>query len=255
MAIEKEDYTALITSQYQNSTKFLAWLSYLFQTMQDNATLLEGMDNDFDLDNAVGPQLDVVGEIVGLKRRLSVPVYQSEVGFTWDDEDLGWNVGIWVDGQTDTLLDLPDDVYRQAIKIKIAANSWDGSISHAYSIFQALFTDDSITVAIQNNLNMTMDFIMMGESSLLAMETLFTREYISFRPAGVDCTYHINATAYPYFMWDIETEGLFGGWGEGLWSNEDYLITQGLLPGLEITAEDGYSLTTEDGEILITEVL
>lgn len=225
MAIVKEDYTALITSQYQNSTKFLDWLSSgILQVAEDAATLLEGMDASFDLDTAVGPQLDVVGELVGLSRRLEVEIYESDVGFTWDDEDLGWDCGIWISGTETVLLDLPDDVYRTCIKVQIAANYWDGSIDQAYEIWQNLFGSNPI-LAIQNRLNMTMDFMMYGDDSIAIISYLFSQEYISFRPAGVGCTYHVDTVTEPFFAWDFD-EGdtfLFAGWDVGQWSAGGFL--------------------------------
>ncbi len=225
MAIVKEDYTALITSQYQNSTKFLDWLSSgTFQVAEDIASLLEGMDQKFDLDVAVGPQLDVVGDLAGLSRRLEVEIYESDVGFTWDDANLGWDCGIWVEGTSTVLLDLPDDVYRTCIKVQIAANYWNGSIDQAYEIWQNLFGSNPI-LAIQNRLNMTMDFMMYGDDSIAIISYLFSQEYISFRPAGVGCTYHVDTVTEPFFAWDFD-EGdtfLFAGWDVGQWSAGGFL--------------------------------
>jgi hypothetical protein len=266
MAIETSNYLDLITSEYQNSTRFMAWLAELLDAIQSETTLVEAMDAKFDLDAAIGPQLDVVGEEVGLSRRLKVQILTSDVGFTWESLYLGWDAGIWIQEGATTLLELPDDSYRQALKIKIAANSWDGSIPLAYEIFENLFQDD-ITIMIQNNLNMTMDFMMIGEQASILLQWLFYYEYISFRPAGVGIKYHINATGWPFFAWDLIVPGLFDGWDEAVWSEEgwlgpiaiyNYLITEDedylvVETGLSINAEDGSYVLAEDGTDIETE--
>lgn len=245
MAIDKQDYLNLITSQYQNSTKFLSWLSSLFGVIQDGTSLLEGMDLKFDLDYAIGTQLDVVGELVGLNRRISIIIYESDVGFTWDDTYLGWDVGIWTEGTGSAIYELDDDTYRSAIKVKIVSNMWDGSIPVAYRCFDNLF-GSTMTVAIQNNLDMTMDLIFYSSGSLLYLAYLFLGEYISFRPAGVGCTYHLNDTGHEYFAWDID-EGIFGGWDEGYWSAGGYLVPFGSAMGESLDMETGFAIHTESG--------
>lgn len=182
MAIDKQDYIDLITSQYQNSPKFLAWLGILFQIPQDIAYIAEGMDLEFDIDHAIGDQLDVVGELVGLNRNLEVLIYNSDVGFTWDDANLGWDAGVWVDTTKTTVVRLDDDTYRIALKIKIAANSWNGTIPHAYEIWTALFGVES-QMGIQNNCDMTMDLLIAGTDMANLLYYLFSEGYISFHPA------------------------------------------------------------------------
>lgn len=223
MTISKENYVSLITSQYQNSPKFLEWLSCLFQPIQDIAWIAETMDNAFDLDLAVGLQLDVVGREAGISRRLKIAIPVTDIAFTWDDANLGWDFGEWVDPDSSTILDLSDDAYRQIIKLKIAANIWDGSIDKIYEAWENLFGSDSI-LAIKNNLDMTMDVFIVGESTMLTTAYLLLADYVSFRPAGVDANYYINSTGYPYFCWDSEIDGLFGGWDEGVWAMEGFQV-------------------------------
>lgn len=245
MTINKTDYLALITSQYQSSTKFLSWLESLFGCIQDSASLLESMDLKFDLDYAIGAQLDIVGEIVGLNRKINIIIYESDVGFTWDDANLGWDTGIWTEGNNEAIYELDDDTYRSALRVKIVSNMWDGSIPVAYECFNNLF-GSTMTVAIQNNLNMTMDLIFYSSGSLLYLAYLFLGEYITFRPAGVGCTYHLNDTGHDYFAWDIE-EGMFAGWDEGYWSDGGYLVPFGT--GTEyLEMESGFPIHTESGE-------
>lgn len=238
MDLSASTYLALITSQYQSSSKFLAWLEVLFGVIEDCTSLLGTYTEEFDLDTAVGVQLDVVGELVGLSRIINVTIFKSDVGFTWNDPLLGWNTGIWTSGVNDAVFELDDDTYRLALKVKIANNMWSGSIPEAYESFKTLFGDET-TVVIQNNLDMSMELIFFSTKSLLYLSFLFINEYISFRPAGVKCNVHLNDAGVPYFAWNMDTS-LFAGWNEGYWSPGGYV---------GLAAEGGYLRDTES-EIL-----
>lgn len=216
MALDKENYKALITSQYQTSTNFMAWLDGLLGVVQDTATAVENLDYAFDLDYAIGLQLDALGEMIGIPRRINYTILSADVGFTWDDAALGWDDGLWVLPAL-TLLNMPDDIYRQVLKIKVVLNSWSGSVNEAYIAWDNLFHGDPILV-IENNKDMTMELGIIGTNILGIIESLFAQEAISFRPTGVDCTYHFNSTGSPFFAWGGEVEGVYEGWDSGYWA-------------------------------------
>jgi hypothetical protein len=65
-------YVSLITSEYQNSAKLIAFLTAALQKLDDVSTCADGLVDDFDLDNAVGVQLDTLGVIIGQSRVLTV---------------------------------------------------------------------------------------------------------------------------------------------------------------------------------------
>ncbi|MGC7970039.1 DUF2612 domain-containing protein, partial [Salmonella enterica] len=67
---------------------------------------------DFDLDQAIGVQLDAVGEWVGISRNITVPL--AGVYFSFDIAGLGFDQGVWkgpFDPDTG-LTTLDDDTYR-----------------------------------------------------------------------------------------------------------------------------------------------
>jgi Protein of unknown function (DUF2612) len=63
-----EYYLDLLTSEYQNSPKFNAFLEVLLRKFDDISQCQMQIDQAFDVDNAVGVQLDAVGAIVGVSR-------------------------------------------------------------------------------------------------------------------------------------------------------------------------------------------
>src|SRR5690348_17170401 len=87
------DYTGLITSEHADKPKFMAMVAAVAQCAVDQMTLLQSMPTAFDLDAAVGVQLDAVGIWVGLNRNIAVPI--DNVYFSWDTAGVGWDQGVW----------------------------------------------------------------------------------------------------------------------------------------------------------------
>lgn len=166
-------YLSLLTHQYQNSPKLLAWLQACLQPIIDAGVLAGQMVNAFDLDAAIGPQLDVLGQIVGASRT---------VGF----QPSG--------GVSPTLTDA---TYRLLLRAKIAQNQWNGQIDSLYTLWPTLFPGGTITVL--DNQNMTADIILAGVFSSIAQD-LIINGYIVPRPEGVLYTY--TFATLPIFGFD-----------------------------------------------------
>src|SRR5579871_282698 len=63
-----EYYYSLITSQYQNSPKFMALVKAMMKYLNDALPFVLAFYKSFDLDLAVGVQLDTIGTLVGVSR-------------------------------------------------------------------------------------------------------------------------------------------------------------------------------------------
>lgn len=131
-------YTGLITSQHANKPKFMAMVDGVAQPFVDLQAVLANIPASYDLDNAIGDQLDVVGEWVGIGRNISTPL---SVYFSLDTSGLGFDQGSW-QGPYDPstgLISLDDDTYRLLIRAKIGANSWDGTLGTSAAILNSIF--------------------------------------------------------------------------------------------------------------------
>ena len=172
----------------------------------------------FDVDLAIGDQLDIIGQWVGITRNVNVPI--DSVYFSWDEDyTLGWEFGTWQPSNAPaSVTSLPDDAYRVLIKAKIAANHWLGTIEDAYKVWDSVFSN--ITILIQDNQNMTMNLAIVGgivDSLTLA---LITGGYIPLKPEGVGIAeYFIPVNTGPLFGWDIENNYI-KGFDEGSWARE-----------------------------------
>lgn len=155
-------YLSLLTSQYRLAPKLNAWLVTLLSPLNDTTNALALMTEAFDLDFAVGVQLDVAGQIAGVSRTVNFQPSDS----------------------VSPVLD--DDTYRLLIKATIAANQWDGTESALYPIWTNLFPGGRIV--INDNQNMSATVIMSGVFSSI-IQDLIANGYIVPRPEGVEYTY------------------------------------------------------------------
>lgn len=155
MAVDK--YLEIITSQHRGKPKFEAWLRRSL-TIIDHAYLCaKSIDVNFDLDNAIGVQLDVLGQSIGRERTLK---FQPQ----------------------NTNPVLPDEYYRLLLKAKVAMNNWDGKIPSIYDIWDNMF--DDLGLQIQDNQDMSFDACITGYIDSIKQE-LIQRGYIIPKPEGV----------------------------------------------------------------------
>lgn len=141
-----DDYVDLVTNQHRDKPNFIATLRAMTQGFVDGLIALLALPPAFDLDTAVGDQLDAVGLWVGITRRVSVPI--SGVYFSFDDATLGFDAGVWYGAgdPTEGLVDLDDFTFRLLIRAKIGANRWDGTKGALLAIINAVFASDQEAV-------------------------------------------------------------------------------------------------------------
>lgn len=213
------DYLALITNAHQGKPCFAQTVTASVAPLAKVQSALDGLIQDFDLDTAIGVQLDIIGQWVGRSRRIQTPL--TGVYFTWGGAaDVGWGSGIW-QGPYDPdsgLVDLPDDAYRTLLRAKIAANRWDGSIPQAYVVWAAAFPG-SIILAIQDHQDMSMTINAAGTPLSVVEKALLINGYIPLKPEGVRiAAYYVVPAAGPIFAWGIPANPAFAGWGTGQWA-------------------------------------
>jgi hypothetical protein len=241
-------YSDLITSEHNDKPNFVAVVDLLTSEFVDLQSLYVDITRLYDLDTAVGSQLDVVGQWVGFSRRIPTPL--ENVYFEWDGEaSLGWNYGAWQGAyDSDTgLTILSDEYYRTLLRAKILANRWDGSIPMAYSIYAAAFNWDSrvqnsnrwddgtfvwdislwdvgIELAshliIQDYQDMTMVIILVGKRLEAVEKAILLNGYFPIKPEGVRLLAIAESatTTGPVFSWDTNESTLVEGWGAGEWA-------------------------------------
>lgn len=219
--VTTSQYTDLVTSEHQDKPNFMAVISVSVQPLVDGQNALNALPGDFDLDDAVGAQLDAVGVRVGRTRYIETPL--TGVYFTWDTAGLGWDQGYWR-GQFDPVegvTTLDDPTYRLLLRAVIAANSWDGTVTGAAAALANLFngsTTPGALIFIQDNQNMTMTFGISGQQPGAVFLALLASGDVPLKPVGVAVTYVMNSVNNtPVFGWDVENQYI-SGWDVGSWS-------------------------------------
>jgi len=218
MATLKE-YLDYITSRHADKLIFVETVSLSVEAQVQLRTLAESMmDEAFDLDDAVGVQLDIVGEWIGITRRVSTPI--TGVYFSFDTVGLGFDQGVW-QGPFDPstgLTSLDDDTYRLLLRAKIASNNWDGTMEGSKAILELIFPASSGTLAfIQDNQDMTMLVGLAGAPPNALMLALLLGGYLTIKPMAVDITYYVvPSDPGPIFGFDIQND-FVSGFDSGVW--------------------------------------
>lgn len=181
-------YLSLLTSQYQLAPNLKQWLTVVAQLIVNSAVTVAELPNAFDIDSAIGPQLDMLGQIIGQGRIVS---FQPTLGVSPK---------------------LDDKTYRILLKAKIAWNQWNGSIGSLYALWQQLFPGGRI--AVQDNQDMTATIFLAGSFSSITQD-LILNGLIVPRPQGV--LYSYTFATLPVFGWDQITP-FVSGWDQGHWS-------------------------------------
>jgi hypothetical protein len=206
-------YLDLITAEHQGQPDFEAMITATLQPLCDLQAQLATFDCQFDVDCAVGVQLDIDGLWVNRSRQLAEPL--TGVYFAWNTAGVGWGQGLWrgpfdpVDG----LVSLPDDVYRSYLLFGIAANHWDGTIPDAYTIYDDFLAGTDAQIYVVDHENMSMTLVLSGSTDPV-LNALFNTGALDLRPAGVLLN-HVTGDG-PWFGWGPSTP-FISGWGTGKW--------------------------------------
>jgi len=178
-------YTDLITSQHRGKPKFEAMVALVSGLFLSVGETLASFPEKFDLDDAEGAQLDVIGEWAGISRNISTAL--ANIFFSLDEVGLGLDEG-YIKGQYDQttgITRLDDETYRMVIRAKIGANHWDGSLESLQDILDQVFLKYQTSVFVGDHQDMSMSFYMVGETPPPVIVSLLTGGYLAIKPAGV----------------------------------------------------------------------
>ena len=145
-------------------TKFDEFVELCLKQGIEMANMMEGYPSAFSLDNATGKQLDILGALAGVSRKLPKTI----------------------DGATG---ELEDEDFRFLIQGQILASMWDGTNEGLTRLLSESMVDYNIR--FRDNQDMTMDFYIEGDMSTVK-RNLLINNVIRYNPAGCEVTYNIS---------------------------------------------------------------
>jgi len=208
-----QNYLSLITSQYQNNPKYIAWVQTLLQPFADMQDVIDSITYYYDLNTAIGNQLDVIGQWVGISRNLQEPLVG--VYCTADVAGLGADTSIVYNPNTDSLdglVKLSDSLYLLLLKAKIAFNNWNGTIPEAITAMNAIVGQFGYSFEIIDNQNETMSAGLIGGTGVppVFLQQMLKNGLFNFRPAGVQLHYFWQSTSAPILAADVNNSYFAG---------------------------------------------
>lgn len=219
-------YTDRITNYHRGKPLFVEHVDLSTRPLSDVSSAMYGLISAFDIDDAVGIQLDALGEWIGRSRIVSQPI--AGVYFSFDTDGLGWDQGVW-QGPYDPdsgFTSLSDDTYRIVLKAKIAINNWDGQNDSLPPILEAALEGSGLKMQIVDNQDMTISVWVFPETdiSLVSQELIaaIKQGYLTVKAAGVWAgdiqtpSILTPSVGTKFFGFDMDNE-FIAGFDDGAW--------------------------------------
>ncbi|MGV8001195.1 DUF2612 domain-containing protein [Photorhabdus temperata subsp. temperata] len=187
------DYLSLITPQHRTANKFVTHIDFITRPLSNIATVAGLLNTQFSIDEAVGVQLDAVGEWIGISRYVKTPI--KGVYFALDTEGVGLDEGSWK-RQYDSdsgFTELDDETYRTILRSKIRANHWDGTNEMLAEIYQGVIPDESVLIFFVDNQDMTMDVYVTGGVVPEVVKAVIQQGYLNIKPGAVRVNNYTNS--------------------------------------------------------------
>jgi hypothetical protein len=219
-----DQYIALLPPYHSHQSRFVNTLAALLQPLVEAQEVLAQLSADFDLDTAVGVQLDMVGEWLGRSRWVEEP----RIGVYFAMHDAadaplrdGFDQGQWLGpfDPTSVIVAMPDDTYRSVLRLQAMANHWDGTLASIQNQFATVFP--GVVVEDKGDTAgglMSMDVLIPGIAISTLLLSVLEQDF-PIKPGGVRVNI-IESTVVtePLFGFDIDGAALpIRGFDHGAW--------------------------------------
>lgn len=219
MALVDETVNLLI-KQYWEKDKAKAEITLQASTWETTRAFLDALDPAFDLDNAIGAQLDVLGRIVGISRSVPDVIPKIYFGFSINPDNKGFASKfdpLRVGGpfyskfsSAFTDLQLGDSDYRFFIRVKAALNRAAGYLSSDkyISIQDVVLAAFEGRAFVIDNLDMTLTLYV---SSVVSQDRLRLIQALNLLPKPQGVRYKVIIQAEPGLTFGFSNNPLSRG--------------------------------------------
>lgn len=219
-------YTDLITNYHSQKPLFVDHIDLITRPLSDVAGAMTALIAEFDIDEAIGVQLDILGKWIGRTRVVSQPI--SGIYFSFDTDGLGFDQGVW-QGPYDPdagFTNLSDETYRIILKAKIAINHWNGTNETLPEILETALAGSGLTMQIVDNQDMTISVWVFPETDIssvsLELIAAIRQGYLTVKAAGVWAgdiqtpSVETPSVGNKFFGFDIDNNYI-AGFDSGAW--------------------------------------
>jgi hypothetical protein len=200
-------YSKRLILQYSDKPKAVGEVTARIESISNIFSLFNSFSEEFDLDQAYGHRLDIIGKIVGINRIVQNAIPKAYFG--WDDGiapnpktfGKGKLFDIFYDaGYTSTQLD--DEQMRSFIRAKIAKNITSAFMASddRVTLQQTIMTLFNSNAYVVDNYDMSLTIYIDSEYDIDELQLLNSQDLIP-KPQGV---------RYRDYIITFATEGTFG---------------------------------------------
>ncbi len=233
------EYLAKVPPLHAGDSRFMAELALVLQPFADAQALINSLPSLFDIDNAVGVQLDATGAWIGQSRNIPVPILNP--WFSWDIDGLGWDQGYW-QGPYDGvgLASLDDTTYRRLLYAVRLANACNGTQASILACLQEYFPASSGTNVFVidatdfpagnwASTNIVMTIGISGTLPTVVDLSILAQGLIPVQPAGCGINWAVTTVSgSPVFGFDV-SNGYIGGWDVGAWGADPTFVIENVI--------------------------
>ncbi len=184
--IDNAPYLKLITSEHYPRPKFRKYVETFIEEINPCIQVYNQINALFNLDIAMGDQLDKIGELLGVTREIPLKLPSGTI--------------------------LEDHFFKKVIRSKIYKNHWDGTREQLNNIMDALFPGTNWDIV--DNQDMSVDIFLDNRKLNTVDQLLLENGYYIPKPVGVRYNFHLTSDAL--FGYDTDTQYI-KGWDKGRW--------------------------------------
>lgn len=236
MTVTLSYYIGKIPPLHASQPRFVAELSLLLQPLVDAQNLLADLPTVyFDLDQAIGVQLDILGQWIGRRRQIPVPL--QNVFLSLGDPMRGLGKGIWYNPDVNpgaTYTNLDEDSYRRLLRAVSVANRWDGTVTTAHAVLDRFFPsalgsyafaqDCGWGVESAASVQMKMIIGISGQIPNIVDLEVIKQGLLGLKPATVEVDYRVTSiNGAPVFGLGVANQYINGP-GVGAWGVDPSVI-------------------------------
>ena len=178
-----EQIRSRVYGQYRNSPKMIQWLLINGEIGNELQSVIDDVITSYDIDIAIGKQLDIIGRIVGVGREVIGDITFQTTMFGRASSQFGRQSSQFSPQDVAGNEPLSDEYYRVLIRAKIAKNNSDATIDSIIKGVEFILPNGA-PIVLRDNEDMSFAIDIYGSVSAIERKILSSIDVVP-RPQGV----------------------------------------------------------------------